>query len=121
MVLYIDTNDKEIIVLQIIRDKEVLFQNKFKARFRQAEKLLAEIDKLLSKSKIKLKDLKTIRVENKGESFTSLRIGVITANALGFALGIPVETETGKVKKQKGFSVVKPEYSQEPNITVSKK
>ncbi len=121
MILFIDTSDKEIIILQIVRGGEVLFEKKFKARFRQAEKLLESIDKLLIKAKVKLKDIERIQVESQGESFTSLRIGVITANALAFALGIPVVNSKGKSIKKKDFFVVKPEYSQEPNITISKK
>jgi tRNA threonylcarbamoyladenosine biosynthesis protein TsaB len=121
MFLFIDTSDKEVIVLQIIKDNKVLFQKRFKARFRQAEKLLDSIDKLFIRSKVKLKDLEKIQVESRGDSFTSLRIGVITANALAFALGIPVVNSEGKSIKKKDFFVVKPEYSQEPNITISKK
>jgi hypothetical protein len=55
------------------------------------EKLLLAIDEIIKEAKIKLTDLKKIEVENKGGSFTSLRVGVTVANALGFALGILVE------------------------------
>ena len=81
--------------------------------------------------------IKGIIVENKGGSFTALRIGIVTANALGYALGIPVASSkfpekasgprgfTGKVKSLKlknstKYSVVMPEYEKEPNITVKK-
>jgi len=46
----------------------------------------------------------------------------MTANALGYALNIPVLATNEKEKnsnKQK-FSIVHPEYSREPNITQKK-
>ena len=61
--------------------------------------------------------IKKIVVVNVGESFTALRIGVLTANALGYALGIPVISNQGTVAtKLKKFSVVAPIYQREPNI-----
>ncbi|MBU1160797.1 MAG: hypothetical protein ABII99_01050 [Patescibacteria group bacterium] len=93
-----------------------------KAKRMQAEKLLPAIDKLLKKNKIKLSDIKKIQVENQGGSFTALRIGVVTANALGYALGIPVEgtqklenrqqiTDSRNQKSKNNFSVVEPIYT----------
>jgi len=85
----------------------------------------------LHHNKVKLTDLKEIKVKNTGESFTALRIGVITANALAYGLGIPVKPGTrdnpstlrqaqpsgfAKSKKYKNFSVVAPVYDREPNI-----
>jgi len=62
-----------------------------------------------------LRDIKRIIVVNNGESFTSLRLGVVAANALAFALQIPilVEEKRGKIKKVKQ---AEPVYSREPNI-----
>ena len=82
------------------------------------------IDKLLKTQKIKLSALKKIVVASYGGSFTSLRIGVITANALAYALKIPVESEmkTKKANKRFGrYSLVEPVYDREPNIGISKK
>ena len=122
MVLIIDTNDREKIQLSVEMNGKVLMKKSIKAKFKQAEKLLAGVEKMLIGAKINLKKIKEIRVENRGESFTSLRIGVITANALGYSLGVPVTTVQGGDKKtKKQFSIIKPEYSQEPNITISKK
>lgn len=111
MILYINTTHGQEIELAIKNKEKTIASKKFQAPHAQAERLLPEIDKLLKKSKSKLNDLTEIEVENRGGSFTALRIGVVTANALGYALNIPVN-------KSKG--VVKAEYSKEPNITKKK-
>ena len=99
---------------------DILVQKEITVKYDQAEKLLPEIEKMLKKAKIQKGDLEAIEVVNAGGSFTSLRIGVVTANALGYALGIPVIGTSGEKKKSKGFSVVQAVYSSEPNITVKK-
>lgn len=123
MILYINTANSETIELQVKSEEKIVSKSKFLAKFRQSEKLLPEIEKLLEKNKTDLKGIKEVLIENKGESFTALRIGVIVANALGFALGIPVRAVGTKVSKahEKKFSVVKPMYNREPNITMKKK
>jgi tRNA A37 threonylcarbamoyltransferase TsaD len=109
----------------------IIAEKKIKAVRNQAEKLVPAIDELLKKNKIKLSALTKIIVAPRGGSFTSLRIGVITANALAFALKIPVEAESvvgvdGKkikinTKKFGIYSLVEPSYEREPNIGISKK
>jgi tRNA A37 threonylcarbamoyladenosine modification protein TsaB len=113
MILIIDrTLDDHNVYIAIEKDGKIIIEKKFAAKYAQAEKLLPEVDKLLKKSKIKLADIKEIRVENRGGTFTSLRIGVITANALGYALGVLVN----KVKNKNNINIVKPEYNREPII-----
>lgn len=128
MILYINTiegHNIEIALKNSIGD--ILIHKKLQAKYRQAEKLLPEIDKMLKKKNISLNKLKSIEVENEGiinflkefrTSFTALRIGVVTANALGYSLGIPVyeAKEKDRVKKINRFSI-KPIYNKEPNIT----
>ena len=121
MILYIDTSERDEVAIMVKKGEKVIGEKKFLAKYRQAEKLLVAIDKMLDSAGVKLKSIKEIKVENRGGSFTSLRIGVITANALGFGLGIPVTTvQDSEVKKVEDFSVIKPEYSQEPTITMKK-
>jgi len=120
MTLYIDTTKKDLVKIAIKDGDREVAVKKFKAEYTQAEKLLPAIDKMLSNKKIKLSDLTKIEVANGGGSFTSLRIGILTANALGYALGIPV-AESGKKSTKAGkFNVIKPIYDREPNITKPK-
>ncbi len=122
MILHIDTTQGQDIEIAIKNGKDIMISKKISALYSQAEKLLPMIDKLLQKNKLKLKNITEIEVNNKGGSFTALRIGVVTANALGFALGIPVKAveEYQKKKKNQKFDIIKPEYAGEPNITIKK-
>jgi tRNA threonylcarbamoyladenosine biosynthesis protein TsaB len=118
MQLYIDTTKNKSIYLAVKKDKEIIADIDFESEYSQAENLLPAIDKILKKAKIELADLAGIEVANCGEGFTALRIGIITANTLGYALNIPVN---GVVDSEHGFSIIKPEYSKEPNITMKNK
>lgn len=123
MTLYINTTNRDEIIISLKNGDKILATKSINAPRTQAEKLLPAIDRLLKSKKIKLSDLEKIIVANYGGSFTSLRIGVITANALAYALKIPVISEN-KIKKNKEFSdysIVEPIYDREPNIGISKK
>jgi tRNA threonylcarbamoyl adenosine modification protein YeaZ len=120
--LYINTASFDEIIIAIFASDKKIIQKKFKAAKSQAEKLLPAIDKLLKLKKINLSQLQKIVVVNSGGSFTSLRIGVVTANTLGYALNIPVESEAEikTVKKFSNYSIVEPIYNAEPNIGKAK-
>lgn len=125
MQLVINTSDKDEIAISLLDKDKILFEKKFEARFRQAELLLIEIDELMSANYVNLDNIDSIIVENRGDSFTALRIGVVTANALGYALGVPVmkRSPLGSQKRKKApgsYDVVRPEYNKEPNITQKK-
>ncbi|OGF28465.1 hypothetical protein A2331_05120 [Candidatus Falkowbacteria bacterium RIFOXYB2_FULL_34_18] len=126
MILHIDTSDKSRIFVAILDKNKEIGSSTIDAGFQHCEKLLPEIDNLLKGLKFSLKGIKGVNVVNYGASFTSLRIGVITANAMGYALGIPVyAVDKNNVKKKGGvgkeFSIVKPEYGGVPNILISKR
>lgn len=128
MILYINTTKGHKIEITLKKGRVVIARKVFEAKYCQAEKLLLAINKLLAVKKIKLKDLIAIEVINQGgspaskrkTSFTALRIGVVTANTLGYSLGIPVrglgKDRVGS-KKNLDFNVIKPIYNKEPNIT----
>ncbi|MDD3301188.1 MAG: tRNA (adenosine(37)-N6)-threonylcarbamoyltransferase complex dimerization subunit type 1 TsaB [Patescibacteria group bacterium] len=123
LILIIDTASATEIILMLRSGEKILAKKKFLAPKKQAEKLLPAIEKLLIKNYFSLKDLSGIEVVNRGGTFTSLRIGVITANALAFALGITVMAidKEGSIVKEdmrsaKGITIAAPHYDAEPNI-----
>lgn len=127
MILYIDTAESGYINLELRTKSGAVFGKKIKAARRQGEKLIPSLEKLLSEQKLKLRDIKKILVVNEGGSFTSLRIGVITANALAYALGVPVapaktgKLRAGELKKFGKHCLVVPQYYGLPEIGKSKK
>lgn len=123
MILIIDTSDNKVIKLFLEKNGKMIKKKVIIADRRQAEKLLPAIEILLKSAKLGLKEIEKIKVAHKGNSFTSLRIGVLTANALAYALGIKVETaETSKskIKRLKDFNIVIPEYNSNPDIKIKK-
>lgn len=88
MILNIDTTKREQIILGLY-DGRVLKCFEFETQY-QSEDLLVAIDGILKDNKLELKDLKTILVDCGPGSFTGVRVGVTTANTLGWTLNIPV-------------------------------
>jgi tRNA A37 threonylcarbamoyladenosine modification protein TsaB len=134
MILYINTTEKDKIILGLKKEDDFLIKKTVKTKYNESEKLLVEIEKILKNKKIALKDLKKIEIENlskENTSFTALRIGVVTANALAYGLNIPVVCSkklklafSGRNKKQrfkkKFTNIIQPIYSKDPNITKKK-
>lgn len=85
MKLSIDTSDSKKTIVGL-NDK--IFE--YKTKDFKSQKLLELIDEALKKENIKLTDLSEIEVNLGPGSFTGLRIGVSTANALAWALKIPI-------------------------------
>ncbi len=147
MFLYINTSDCKKVILALIDKKgRILKLRKAKAEYQQSEKLLSLIEKLLSGAKVCLpgrqapsfgvssdRSLKGVIVVTGPGGFTSLRIGIATANAMAWALQIPIvgvknnknEPDSKlvmrgfkKIIRAKRFKQVLPEYGKEPNITI---
>ena len=122
MILRIDTTEGDKIEVALKSGGAVVARKKVSARFTQSEKLLPLIDKLLRDNKVLLKNIKSIEVNNKGGSFTALRIGVVTANALGYAAGLRTSGVGCRISdagfRERGFNVVEPIYNKEPSIAV---
>jgi len=88
-VLFIDTSsNKEITVSLTIEEKE--YTKKKTIGIQKAQIVLPLIDQLLTEYTLKLSDITSINVHTGPGSFTGIRVGVSIANALGFALGIPI-------------------------------
>lgn len=118
MDLYIDTSVNPLIKLLLKKGEIVVLERSFEAKFLQAEKLLLSIEELLKEADSGLESLTKIFVAQKGDSFSALRIGVITANSLAYALCIPIND---KLNTPQEFGIVEPIYNRDPNITIAKK
>lgn len=122
MKLYINSikNNSAEIEVKLIEQERAIIEKSKKAQYQQSENLLPLIKKVLSESGRETWDIKEIEVENEGGTFTSVRIGIVIANALGYAWGVPVKgtASQSQEKRINGFSVAQPVYNKEPNITI---
>ncbi|MBI3341583.1 threonylcarbamoyl-AMP synthase [Candidatus Curtissbacteria bacterium] len=62
-----------------------------------SQALIPAIIKIAKNNKFKIAEIDAINVNNGPGSFTGTRVGVAVANALGYALAIPVNGEIGKI------------------------
>lgn len=92
MVLHIDTKDQKVVKVALEKEGKVVGTLSEENEF-GSQVLLPLIIKILDQEKLKLKDLTEIEVETGPGSYTGLRVGVAVANALGFALGVPVNNK----------------------------
>jgi tRNA threonylcarbamoyladenosine biosynthesis protein TsaB len=120
MVLYIDTTIGDNVLISLRDGKKTLAKKSFLAPRQQSEKLLPAIEQIIKSHGFDLKQIKKIEVANQGGGFSALRIGVVTANALAYALGVPIEGSDKKPKNAGKIQVVAPQYDREPSITVKK-
>lgn len=129
MILKIDTTITNALAATLLKNGVVLAEKRVEAPRRQAELLLPTIIELLAEQKITPQDINTIEVVASGGSFTSLRIGVLTANALAYAWGkkLVATTAAGEdisaqsLKDFGDYQVVVPQYEAEPNIGKTQK
>lgn len=95
MILYINSKNPKVVTVSLKEDQQVVDslseENEWGSQI-----LLPLITKLLTHQRCEFSDLKGIEVETEGGSFTGLRVGASVAQALGFALDIPVNGQVGK-------------------------
>ena len=84
LVLAFDTAT-EVATVALVRDGEVLGE-----RLSAAASLLADVERLLAEASVEREDVDRLVVGLGPGRYTSLRMGVMTARALSFALGVPV-------------------------------
>ncbi len=87
--LLIDTASNEKIIVGVRIDGKV-YKITQKIGKEKAQIVLPMIDRMLKNHKLKLQDLTGIEVNIGQGSFTGIRVGLSIANALAFALDIPV-------------------------------
>lgn len=124
MLLFIDTSDEEAVKLALI-DKNIVW-HKFSS-YNLSEDLILEIKKFFQKQKTNFEDLSKVAVVTGPGSFSKIRTAVATANALAFALKIPVlgiskdevPVDLKKLLLMIFQKMTVPVYDREPNITKS--
>jgi len=131
MILFIDTSDFNGLRLAIVEPKkssavtETVHQVAYNENYKTAEFL----QKFLGQSKITPPDLTKVIVCSGPGSFTGIRVGIALAQALGFALNIPViavkknhiPNDLAKLRSLRGTKTLTLHYGRKPNITQSKK
>lgn len=108
MKLFIDTTDNRKIIVRL--DTKELIKTYAAPR---SQELLTVIDELLKHEGKTIKDITEIKTNPGPGAFTSLRVGVAVANALSFALHIPLDG-------QKPGKPIEPHYGKPPNISQHK-
>ena len=103
--IYIDTTDNTKVLVKLAIDGNEFVKEK-KVEVRSAQLVLPLLEELLSEHSLTSQDLDEIEVNEGPGSFTGVRVGVSIANALAFALGIPVN----KTKIIDGKTLVQPKY-----------
>lgn len=125
MLLFLDTSDNDTTRIALVGQKTA--EHYWVSKFNQSEFLVSEIKKFLKKNKTEFNKLKKIAVVVGPGHFSRVRTGVATANALGYALKIPVVgiknpvLNIQELKKEKGDKMVLVYYDKAPNITKPKK
>jgi tRNA threonylcarbamoyladenosine biosynthesis protein TsaB len=90
LILSFDTAT-DIATACVWRDGDVLAESATHARSVAAQRVLADIDRLMGDTGVAPADLDLVVAGTGPGTFTGLRIGLAAARALGFALGIPVK------------------------------
>lgn len=98
--LYIETKEVDKFYLSLFINGEIYDHEYIVDRGKMSTCLLKEIDILLKKNNLNIKDLNLIGVFAGPGSYTSLRIGVVTANTMAWGLNVPIIAISGK-KSQK--------------------
>jgi tRNA threonylcarbamoyladenosine biosynthesis protein TsaB len=124
-ILYLETGTDNSTIAVLVGDK-IVAKKTWDGRGELSETLLLEVDNLLSNIEMTLSDISLITVNPGPGSYTGLRIGLSTANAISWSKSIPIVPArliNGKMKflSGKNDKLVSPLYNQPPKITKSKK
>ena len=125
IILFIDTSTISTVVAVLNNDK-ILDKVVWNGSGELSDSLLVKIDELLKKLNISPHDISSIAVNPGPGSYTGLRIGISTANAISWSRKIPIRS--AKLEGSKiifltppSINAVIPIYSGLPNITRPKK
>lgn len=103
MILKIDTTDNKKTEVALLDKKGGLVNKSVEDRKYGSQTLIPQIIAILARTKKKFSDLSKIEVNPGPGSYTGVRVGVAVANALSWALKLPINS------KKKG-DLVNPKY-----------
>lgn len=90
--LYIDTSDNKKLVVQVLKNENVVVEE-VETENPKADQVLVVLGRIIEKAGVDIHYIKNVRVHKGPGSFTGVRVGVSIANALAFTLGIPVNNK----------------------------
>jgi tRNA threonylcarbamoyl adenosine modification protein YeaZ len=88
--LAIDTSGMNALVALGEADGTLVAERRWVAGYRHGEELLARIDEMLAAAGVPMAELSGIVVGTGPGAFTGLRVGLATAKALAYGLGVPI-------------------------------
>lgn len=97
MILKIDTTNRENITVELENQPSKKSYRLSSAQKHGSQVLLPLIVKILKKANAQFEDLTEVVVNPGPGSFTGTRVGVTVANAIGFALKIPVNGKKNSI------------------------
>ncbi|MCL2280334.1 tRNA (adenosine(37)-N6)-threonylcarbamoyltransferase complex dimerization subunit type 1 TsaB [Candidatus Saccharibacteria bacterium] len=132
MILALKTSDNPTEICLLDDNGKIVNKKVWNAERNLARDLFGEIEKLFARNgpAKKWEDLTGVIVFRGPGSFTGLRIGITTANAIAYGREIPVVGATGdnwlasglkKLTDGQNDKIVLPEYGAPPRITTPKK
>lgn len=122
MELRIEEMNKDKLKISLIRSNGEEFKYFYEPKQTGNKKILILVADLLKQAQADKTEIKRIGVSSEGGTFSSLRERILVANALAYALNVPVYSLEGhRTVKADGIEMVEPVYSKEPNIGKSKK
>ena len=129
MILLVDTSSSEC-CLYIAHSKDEVKEYRWQSGRELAKGLLSYIERTLEESGSRIQGLRGIGFYRGPGSFTGLRIGAATCNAVAYSEGIPVVGESGegwvkdcinRLESGENDKVVLPDYGRPARITAPRK
>ena len=128
MILAAKTADKMAEI--VLFDKDIVAREEWLADREMAKGLLGQIETVLENNGLTWKDLTGLIAYKGPGSFTGLRIGLTTLNAVAYSLGAPIVGVQGDnwildgsalLHDGNNHEMVVPEYGADPRITSPRK